>query len=236
MNQLRPDPLANDLSRDIAPIARGRTTTDEVVDRLILAIARGRKAPGERITEAEVAAAFHVSRVPAREAMQKLQLRGVLVGGPDQRGLRVVDYGEKRLADLYELRLAMETIFFRHVLASDGDRASLVRDLKATLKAMAALSGSGDPVALASVDLEFHRAVARHSGNDMAVEIWEGLAQHLLIVFCRDWADAADQTGEVRLHARLIDFIEDGDPADIEAVLRNHFSPPFARSRQAGTA
>lgn len=228
--------MSRESSWDLAPILRAKTTTDEVVDRLILAIARGKKAPGERITEAEVASAFAVSRVPAREAMQKLQLRGVLVGGPDQRGLRVVDYGAKRLADLYELRLAMETIFFRHVMGPEGDRAALVRDLKDILKVMATLSGSGDPVALGSVDLDFHRAVARHSGNEMAVEIWEGLAQHLMIVFCRDWADAADQTGEVHLHARLIDFIEDGDPADINDVLLNHFSTPLARARQAGTA
>ena len=224
------------MSWDIAPIARGKTATDEVVDRLILAIARGRKAPGERITEAEVASAFNVSRVPAREAMQKLQLRGGLGGGPDQRGLRVVDYGEKRLADLYELRLAMETIFFRHVLGARSERATLVRELKEILKVMASLSGSGDPVALASVDLDFHRAVARHSGNDMAVEIWEGLAQHLMIVFCRDWADAADRTGEVHLHARLIDFIEDGDAAQIDDVLLNHFATPLARAQQAGSA
>ncbi len=56
-------------------------------ERLILAIARGDKAAGERITEAELASALNVSRVPAREAMQKLLLRGILVGG-SQRGLR----------------------------------------------------------------------------------------------------------------------------------------------------
>jgi DNA-binding FadR family transcriptional regulator len=95
---------------------------------------------------------------------------------------------------------------------------------------MGALSGSGDPVALSSIDLEFHRAVARHSGNDLAAQIWEGLAQHMIIVFCRDWADASDRTGEVRLHARLIDFLREGHAADIEEHLLNHFATPRARA------
>ena len=103
----------------LSPIERSRTTAEEVEDRLIMAIARGDIASGERITEAEIAAAMNVSRVPAREAMQKLQLRGILVGGA-QRGLRVADYSEQRIAELFELRLAIETIIFQHVMASSS--------------------------------------------------------------------------------------------------------------------
>src|SRR4051812_12170949 len=72
----------------LSPIERSKTTADEVENRLLLAIARGDKTAGERITEAELASVLNVSRVPAREAMQKLLLRGILVGGV-QRGLRV---------------------------------------------------------------------------------------------------------------------------------------------------
>lgn len=216
-----------------APIQRGKTTADEVEERLILAIARGDKAAGERITESEVASALNVSRVPAREAMQKLQLRGILVSGRDQRGLRVSDYSHRRIAELFELRLAIETIIFQHVMRPGHDRAPLVGELGEILKTMGSLSGSGDPVALSSIDLEFHRAVARHSGNELAAQIWEGLAQHMIIVFCRDWADASDRTGEVQLHARLIDFIRDGSAAGIHDELLNHFATPLARARSA---
>lgn len=212
-----------------APIQRGRTTADEVEERLILAIARGDKAAGERVTESEVAAALNVSRVPAREAMQKLELRGILVSGPEHRGLRVADYSPQRIAELFELRLALETIIFKHVMRPGNNRAPLVKDLNKILKTMGALSGSGDPVALSSIDLDFHRTVARHSGNELAAQIWDGLAQHMIIVFCRDWAAASDRTGEVQLHARLIDFVRDGNPADIETMLVNHFATPQAR-------
>lgn len=213
----------------LAPIQRGKTTADEVEERLILAIALGHKAAGERITEAELAAALNVSRVPAREAMQKLQLRGVLVGG-EQRGLRVSDYGEQRIAELFELRFAIEKIIFQHVMREGHDRTALLADLERIVGNMQDLSGSGDPVALSSVDLDFHRAVALHSGNELAAHVWESLAQHMIIVFCRDWSNAADRTGEVRLHQALIDFLRNGDIADIDAVLTKHFSEPADRS------
>ncbi len=215
----------------LTPISRGKTTAEVVEERLILAIARGDKAAGERITEAEIAEALNVSRVPAREAMQKLQIRGILVGSPEQRGLRVLDYSQKRIDELFELRFAIEKIIFQHVLRGGADREPLVERLNEILEDMRALSGSGDPLTLASVDLDFHRAVALHSGNELAAHNWEGLAQHMTIVFCRDWSAAYDRTGEVTLHAQLIDFVRKGEAGDIDKVLQDHFKPPVAREK-----
>jgi DNA-binding GntR family transcriptional regulator len=212
----------------LSPLRRRKTTAEEVEDRLIIAIARGDKKPGERLTEAEISDALEVSRVPAREAMQKLQLRGILVGH-GQRGLRVADFSPRRIAELLELRTAIECIFFRHVMRPGNDRAPLIAALEGLLDDMAALSGIDDPIALSTVDLEFHRTIATHSGNDLAAQMWEGLAQHMLIVFCRDWSQTADRTGEVELHRKLVDFLRHGQAADIEVVLHDHFTEPNAR-------
>lgn len=212
----------------LSPIPRARTAAEEVEDRLILAIARGDKEPGERLTEAEISSALGISRVPAREAMQKLQLRGILVGH-GSRGLKVADYSPRRIAELIELRLAIEKIFFRYVMREGADRAPLVAKLEHILEEMGALSGVGDAVALSSVDLEFHRTIAVHSGNELAIQIWEGLAQHMLIIFCRDWELTSDRTGEVELHQRLLDFLRSGDLARLDAVLTDHFTGPGDR-------
>lgn len=209
----------------LSPIRRPKTTAEEVEDRLIMAIARGDKQPGERLTEAEISTALEVSRVPAREAMQKLQLRGILVEH-GQRGLRVADYGPHFLFELFELRFATERIMFQQILRPDYDRGPLIAALEALLDQMAPLSEAGDPVALSMMDVEFHRTIAAHSGSELAVQIWEGLAQHLLIVFCRDWLHARDRTGEVELHRKLLAFLRKGDPSDLDAVLRDHFTEP----------
>ena len=221
-------PLETAPSPALSPIRRAKTAADEVEERLIMAIARGDKAAGERITEAGIASALQVSRVPAREAMQKLQLRGILVGG-ERPGLRVSDYSARRISDLFELRFAVEKIIFQRVMCEGRDNSTLLAELEEIVADMAELSDSGDPLALSSVDLDFHRAIARHSGNELAAQIWEGLAQHLVIVFCRDWSDAEDRPGEVRLHLQLLDYLEHGSVDDIDTVLATHFSGPARR-------
>jgi GntR family transcriptional regulator, rspAB operon transcriptional repressor len=205
-----------------SPIQRPRTTSEEIEERLIIAIARGDKLSGERITEAELATAFSVSRVPAREAMQKLQLRGILVGA-EQRGMRVADYSDARIAELFELRFAIEKIIIQRVMREDRDNSALFAKLTQIVARMAELSDSDDPLALGTADIDFHRAIALHSGHELGMQIWEGLAQHLLIVFCRDWSNAADRLSEVRLHQQMIDYLKSGSIDDIDRMLAKHF-------------
>lgn len=209
----------------LSPIQRPKTTAGEVEDRLILAIATGDKQPGERLTEAEISAVLRVSRVPVREAMQRLVTRGVLIE-QGIRGLRVADFSPQRVNELLELRFAIERIMLLRVLAGDFDRGPLIADLNVILEEMKRLAGTGNAVALSNIDIKFHRAIVTHSGNQLAAQIWEGLAQHMLIVFCRHWSSARDRTGEVELHRRLLAFIVAADATGIDEVLRSHFSQP----------
>ncbi len=164
--------------------------------------------------------------------MQKLQLRGILEEGT-QRGLRVADYSPPRVAELLELRHAVERIFFLRVIQQRQEREVLLGELEEIVTRMCDLTGSADPLALSAIDLEFHRRIAQHSGNTFAARTWEGLAMHMMIVFCRDWENAADRTGEVQLHEQLIEFIRNGSVDDIDLVLTTHFSGPATRAGSA---
>ena len=166
-------PVENAPGAALSPIRRAKTAADEVEERLIMAIARGDKAAGERITEAGIASALQVSRVPAREAMQKLQLRGILVGG-ERAGLRVSDYNARRVSDLFELRFAVEKIILQRIMREGRDKSVLLAELQEIVANMAELSDSGDPLALSSIDLDFHRAIARHSGNSLPPRFGKG--------------------------------------------------------------
>jgi len=215
--------LATDTA--LSPIRRAKTTADEVGERLIMAIARGEKLPGERVTEASLASTLNVSRVPVREALQKLLLRGILVGGA-HRDLRIMDYSEKRIAELYELRFAIEKIIIQHVMNNKCENTKLIGELERIVQDMAKFSTSGDPVKLSSIDLEFHRTIAFHSGNQLASQIWEGLAQHMLIVFSRDWSQAKNLIGEVQLHETMIEFLRNGSISGIGELLHKHYLEP----------
>jgi GntR family transcriptional regulator, rspAB operon transcriptional repressor len=214
----QPKSVAHD---GLSPIRRLGTLADEVADRIIMAIVRGEKAPGERVTEAEIAQAMNVSRVPAREAMQKLQLRGILVS-EDVRGLRVADFSEERIAELYEVRLSIEKILFRHALPRCRRHPKLIDRLEAIVDRMEAASNAHDVVATSLLDVEFHGCVAEISGNELAARVWEGLKPHLIIIFCREWSRAPNQPGEVKLHRDLCELLRTGSIRDIDATLSDH--------------
>jgi DNA-binding GntR family transcriptional regulator len=205
----------------LGPIQRVGTLADEVADRIIMAIVLGEKAPGERLTEAEIAQAMNVSRIPAREAMQKLQLRGILVA-EDVRGLRVADFSEERIAELYEVRLAIEKILFRHALPRCKRYPELVDRLAAIIDRMEAASQAHDVVATSLLDVEFHEGVARISGNELAARVWDGLKPHLIIIFCREWSRVPNPPGEVKLHRDLCELLRSGSIRDIDTILSEH--------------
>lgn len=206
----------------LSPIGSNLTAADEVEHRLVLAIACEELRSGERVTESGLGKQLNVSRVPVREATQRLLTYGVLQTGSG-RGLWVSDYGTRRVKDLMEIRLAVERILLKRVVEETEQKAALVEELQRIVDRMAALSSEADAVALSSADLAFHKAIARYSNNDPVERIWDCLAPHLRIVFCRDWNILSKRSGEVRDHQVLIEFIREGDPADIDTVLNQHF-------------
>src|SRR5262249_60410688 len=87
---------------------RTRSRADLVYAALRDAIWEGRMARGERVREEEVARSLGVSRTPVREALQRLQQRGLLAVGPGGRGLVVAQLGHDEVVELYAMREILE--------------------------------------------------------------------------------------------------------------------------------
>ena len=73
-----------------AATLRGRSRSEFVYEALRTAIREGRFGHGERIREEGIARSLGVSRTPVREALQRLQERGMLQMAPG-RGLVTVE-------------------------------------------------------------------------------------------------------------------------------------------------
>src|SRR5215813_13087595 len=71
------------------------------------AIWDGRFAPGERIPEEEIARSLGVSRTPVREALRRLQERGMLSVGAG-RTLVVAELSRQQVLELYAMREILE--------------------------------------------------------------------------------------------------------------------------------
>ena len=91
---------------------------DTVYNVLLHAITDGSLAPGERITQEEIAEQLHVSRSPVLQALRLLKKDGLIEDAPG-RGVQVAPLDPDWVGRLYEVRGALDALAAR-LAAQDG--------------------------------------------------------------------------------------------------------------------
>jgi DNA-binding GntR family transcriptional regulator len=134
----------------------------------------------------------------------------------------VADFSDARIAELYEVRLAIEKILFKHALPRCRRNPETIDRLNAIVGRMAAAVGAQDIIAASLLDVEFHETVADISRNVLAAQFWEGLKPRLIVIFCREWSRAPNLVVEVELHRKLCDLLREGSVRDVDAALTRH--------------
>jgi DNA-binding GntR family transcriptional regulator len=89
-----------------------RTIEDTVHHMVAEAIIRGLYAPGERLAQDRIAETLGVSRIPVRAALRRLEAEG-LVSFQPHRGATVRELSPKEVAEIYDLRILLETYALR---------------------------------------------------------------------------------------------------------------------------
>jgi DNA-binding GntR family transcriptional regulator len=137
---------------------------EQVYNRLRDLIVQGLVAPGSRIVETEIASRLGVSRTPVREALQRLQQEGYVMGAPgaQQSRLTVAPLTRDDVHELLDIVGALEGLGARRAAElAPETRKGLVKDLRA-LNAEFARAGKANPVdhgRLYDADERFHRRV-----------------------------------------------------------------------------
>jgi len=163
------------------------SVTDDAISRIKHMILTAELAPGDRLPpEAELAAHLGLSRTSLREAVRALTFLGVIdtrqgdgtyvTGlGPellmDALGLAVDLQREDALADLVGVRRVLEPA----ATAMAATRVSDA-DLEALRAAVGPDMGAQPAPLLVETDLQFHRVIARASGNVVLASLLDGLA------------------------------------------------------------
>jgi len=173
---------------------------DRVYRALLDAISDGSLAPGARLGQEDIAARLAVSRQPVLQALRLLKKDGLALDAPG-RGLLVAPLDPSRIAQVYEVRAALDALAAR--LAADR-RARLDPRLVADGRRAAA----GDDIqAMVEADMAFHNAVYAASGNPLIAA-----SAHL------HWVHLRRVMGAVLQHARQREAIWDEHEAIAEAI------------------
>lgn len=179
-------------------------------------IIRGEIEPGTRISEAEIALGFNVSRQPAREAFIKLADEALLEVRP-QRGTFVRKIVVSAVMDARFVREAIEADIVKLLAREPSD--VLITDLRAQLKEQ--LKATRDPVRFIELDEYFHRSLAQAAGKVHAWTVVEATkaqmdrVRHLALQHFPMEA-LTDQ------HTAIVDTIARGDVVAAEASIRAH--------------
>ncbi|WP_413204312.1 GntR family transcriptional regulator [Rhodospirillum sp. A1_3_36] len=173
--------------------------------------------PGTRLSEAELALAFSVSRQPVREAFIKLAEEKLLEIRP-QRGSFVRRISRAAVMDARFMREAVEADVAK-LLAQSSDRA-LVVELRRQLTEQRAV-GQDNPLRFCQLDERFHQTLMEACGKAHAWRVLETLkAQMDRVRFLSFMVFPMEKL--ITQHTALVDAIEVGDPLAAEAVIRGH--------------
>jgi DNA-binding GntR family transcriptional regulator len=124
--------------------------------------------PGSFVAERQLAAGLGMSKTPIRAALERLEFEGFITISPQQ-GIIIRDLSFHEIADLYEIRIVLETYVARMV--AGRLTAEQKERVRANLKAQAAVRDGSDVPAAVSLDAEFHILFGEFLGNQEILRV-----------------------------------------------------------------
>lgn len=211
------------------------TSSDRLFQELSNDIIEGRLKPDEKISEPAVAKRFGTSRAPVREAVRRMEERGLVTRKPHA-GCRVALFSLKNLLELFEIREALEGLACRLATEQMSDQA--IADLKKSLEKQLGAIRSGKKISpensiLQSMD--FHDAIARGCGNKSLTRLLCEDYYTLIKVYRKrhSWIGSSEmRTRSIIEHIRILEAMEERDGAFAEIIMRRHIASAVTKLKK----
>lgn len=201
---------------------------DDVLAVLRNAILEGAFAPGEHLSEADLADQLEVSRGPIRDALASLAHEGLVVAEP-HKGATVPLLSKDDVDEIYSLRLALETLAARYAVkhATSGDLSSLgaaIVDLSTVVDA------SGSRRDVTDADLRFHDAFYRAAHHQRLFASWRSVrSQVALCLFSRNTVSATSREIAVGEHAQILQLLTEREEELLVKAIDEHLRGAYER-------
>lgn len=198
------------------------TQAETVYAALSAAIMSGELPPGAKLSEPVLADQMGVSRAPVREAIRRLQERGIVVHVVNQ-GARVVSPTIGDFLDLFDVREALEATACRLAATTMTDAEittlqDLLEQAGQTLR-----SDPEGPYLQSDYDTDFHVVIARGCGNAPLTDL---LCDQFYprLKLCRTQHQTVKGRGRKAWneHRRITEAIVDRDGEAAEFFMRRH--------------
>lgn len=190
-----------------------------VLDAIREAIINGNLKPRERLMEIQLAEELGVSRTPIREALRKLELEGFIVMIP-RKGAYVADISFKDIADVYEIRAALEGL--AAALAAERITDEELEEMERYLVGKAEAIANNDMERLVEVDTKFHDLIYQASRNERLSTIINNLREQIQRCRVTSLSVPGRMKESLLEHRTIVEAIQSRDAQLARQVAQDH--------------
>lgn len=190
-----------------------------VAEALREALVVGELEPGSIYSAPALAQRLGVSATPVREAMMELAQEG-LVEPLRHRGYRVVEFSDRALDEILEVRTLLEAPMVGQAVHLAGPEQ--IADLRTLADGIERAAADGDLTGFIAADTAFHLRLLSIAGNSRLVEEVRRLRGMSRLSAVRRLHEEGLLASTMREHHALLDLVEAGDAAGAEDLMRRH--------------
>ncbi len=185
--------------------------------------------PGTRVTETEIAESFNVSRTPVREALQRLELEGLLTIRPKQ-GCFVRPVDIQTISEYYDVRVALEAAAIE--LACENMTDEQIDQLLEFWHPQNCTLQFDYPEQIREVEEAFHVSIADGSGNPVLANYIKDVNDHIRIIRRLGFPDEQSIRETYEEHYGLCQLLKKRDAKKAKQDMIKHIrkSQNIARS------
>lgn len=201
------------------PLGSFQTKADLVYERLRDAILEGDLRPGERINIDALARQMGVSKIPLREAVQRLTSQGLAVQANPHVGAHVAPLSLREMRGVYLVREALEGLAAR--VAAQHITSAELAELEELHGQMEFRFHQGTLAPMSDLNRRFHTTIANATRFATLRELTE--LTLLRVLHYRIGVLVEPAWGQViSEHAAILDALRTRDPQAAEQAARNH--------------
>ncbi|MEN6349091.1 MAG: GntR family transcriptional regulator [Syntrophomonas sp.] len=190
-----------------------------VLEAIREAIKEGVLKPRERLMEIQLAEELGVSRTPIREALRKLELEGFIVMVP-RKGAYVADISFKDIADVFEIRIALEGLAAG--LAAERITDEEMEEMERLVVEKAEAIALQDFDRLIEVDTKFHEAIYMASRNQRLFTIINNLREQIQRYRATSLSVPGRMQQSLEEHRDIVEAIQSRDSQVARQVVQDH--------------
>ncbi|MED4208186.1 GntR family transcriptional regulator [Priestia megaterium] len=213
-------PIPSNFSKKVRMSAKERAFSQ--IQRWII---DGTLLPGERLVDAELAEALGVSRTPIREALQLLEIQGLVELLP-RKDTRVKNIEKEDILKMYS------TLSSLHALAAEAASLVILPEQIEQLKTLNAQFGdaiaNGTPYEAMELDEQFHNLIIDISDNPYISSFSSSLQIHIRrfkYVFLKQ--PMSGTHASVQEHSAIIDAMEERDYEKASVMMKQNLIRPM---------